>query len=71
MHLSSPLYLPTQFCTRCERTFIHLFHAIVHTSGKSNTVEPTYNDIGLCDISSIASDILWYQLIPYLIYLIP
>jgi hypothetical protein len=28
-----------------------------------NTVEPGYNDIGLCDTSSIASDILWYQLI--------
>jgi len=27
--------------------------------------EPTYNDIGLCDISPISSDILWYQLIPY------
>jgi hypothetical protein len=24
-------------------------------------VEPVYNDIGLCDISSIASDILWYE----------
>jgi len=23
-------------------------------------VEPGYNDIGLCDISSITSDILWY-----------
>jgi hypothetical protein len=28
------------------------------------TVDPGYNDIGLYDISSIASDILWYQLIP-------
>jgi hypothetical protein len=25
------------------------------------TVEPGYNDIGLYDTSSIASDILWYQ----------
>jgi hypothetical protein len=24
-----------------------------------NAVEPRYNDIGLCDISSFASDILW------------
>jgi hypothetical protein len=31
----------------------------------ASTVEPGYNDIGLCDISPIASDILWYQLIPY------
>jgi len=29
-----------------------------------DTVEPGYNDIGLCDTSSITSDILWYQLIP-------
>jgi hypothetical protein len=28
----------------------------------TRTVEPGYN-IGLCDTSSIASDILWYQLI--------
>jgi len=27
------------------------------------TVEPRYNDIGLCDTSYTASDILWYQLI--------
>jgi hypothetical protein len=31
----------------------------------SNTVEPGYNDIVLCDTSSIASDILWCQLIPH------
>ena len=30
-----------------------------------NTIEPGYNDIGLCDTSSIAAYILWYQLIPY------
>jgi len=28
------------------------------------TVESSYNDIGLCDTSSIASDILWLQLFP-------
>jgi hypothetical protein len=27
-------------------------------------IEPGYNDIGQCNTSSIASDILWYQLIP-------
>ena len=32
------------------------------------TVEPGYNDIGLYDTSSIASDILWYQLILYITY---
>jgi hypothetical protein len=34
-----------------------------HTQGII-TLEPGYNDIGLCDISSITSDIVWYQLIP-------
>ena len=29
-----------------------------------NAVEPGYNDICLYDTSSIASDILWYLLIP-------
>jgi hypothetical protein len=29
------------------------------------TVEPSYNDTGLCDTLSIASDILWYQLITH------
>jgi hypothetical protein len=28
-----------------------------------STVEPGYNDIGLCSTLSVASDILWYQLI--------
>jgi len=28
-------------------------------------VELGYNDIGLCDTSIIASDVLWYQLIPH------
>jgi len=30
---------------------------------KKKNVEPSYNDIVLCNISSIASGILWYQLI--------
>jgi hypothetical protein len=30
-----------------------------------NTAEPRYNAIGLCDTSSIASDILWYQLLDH------
>ena len=29
------------------------------------TVKPGYNDIGLYNTSLIASDILWYQLIPH------
>lgn len=32
-----------------------------------NTVEPGYDDIGICVTSSIESDILWYQLIFYLL----
>ena len=31
-----------------------------------STVEPGYNDIGLCDTPSITLDTLWYQLIPHL-----
>jgi len=30
-----------------------------------STVEPCYNDVGLCETSPMASDILWYQLIPH------
>jgi hypothetical protein len=29
-----------------------------------STDESGYNEIGLCDTSFIASDILWYQLVP-------
>ena len=29
------------------------------------TVELGYNDIRLCDTSFIASDVLWYQLVPH------
>jgi hypothetical protein len=28
------------------------------------TAKPGYNDIGLCETSSIESDICWYQIIP-------
>jgi hypothetical protein len=28
-------------------------------------IDPAYNDIGLCDTSTKASDILWCQLIPH------
>jgi hypothetical protein len=35
-----------------------------HAVKELNTDKPGYNDIGLYDIPSIASDILWYQLIP-------
>jgi len=32
---------------------------------KGNMLEPSCNDIGLCDNLSIASDILLYQLLPH------
>jgi hypothetical protein len=34
-------------------------------SKQVNTVEPGYNDVGLCSTSPIESDILWYQSIPH------
>jgi hypothetical protein len=30
-----------------------------------NTAKPSYNNISLCDTSTIVSDIQWYQLIPH------
>jgi hypothetical protein len=38
---------------------------MVHIVGNLITVETGYNDIGSYDISLIASDALWYQLIPH------
>jgi hypothetical protein len=38
-----------------------------HTHTHTHTLESGYNDIGLCDTLPLASDILWYQLIPYLL----
>jgi len=32
---------------------------------KRCAVEPSYNNFGSCNTSSIASDILWYQLTPH------
>jgi hypothetical protein len=32
----------------------------VKFSETGSTVEPAYNSVSLCDISSVASDILWY-----------
>jgi hypothetical protein len=46
--------------------FIRLFLCTTVLSvRRKSTVEPAYNDIGLYDLSSIASDILWYQSIPH------
>jgi hypothetical protein len=54
------------FCTNIFlvywfRNYLCLFPLILTSK---NTVEPGYNDMGLRYISSIASDIVWYQLIP-------
>jgi hypothetical protein len=43
---------------------ILMFVTVLYTK-YINTVEPGYNDIGLCETLSITSDILWCQLIPH------
>jgi len=55
-----------------SRILIMIFVTVCLTDGISGQmhptcvyVEPVYNDRGLCDTSPIASDILWYQLIPH------
>jgi hypothetical protein len=35
------------------------------TTTVKSTVKPGYNNIGLCDTSSVTSHVLWYQLIPH------
>jgi len=46
-------------CYKNRRLALNLYHHVKLQS----TAESGYNDIGLCDTSSIASDILWYRLI--------
>jgi hypothetical protein len=41
----------------------HVLDEMLHSVQKCTTVKPHYN-ISLCDISSTASGILWYQFIP-------
>jgi hypothetical protein len=61
----------TTFCKRKLRNILFLisrsYQLIRSSQGvKLSTVEPGYNDIVLCDTSSITSDVQWYQLIiPY------
>jgi len=45
--------------TELARVTAEKIHFIEHT------VEPGYNDIGLCITLSILSVIFWYQLIPH------
>ena len=49
----------------CKDLYLGLDNTQWKASRKyKNTVEPGYNNIGLCDVSSQESDILCYQLIP-------
>jgi hypothetical protein len=50
LRLKSDILVTTKNYTKRSDIYIH-------------RVEPRYSDIGLCDSSSVASDILWYQLI--------
>ena len=47
------------------RHVVHLVHIFLWEKLNRNAVELGYNDIGLYDSSPIASDALWYQLIPH------
>jgi hypothetical protein len=51
------VWLVVLVCTARQRFLVATTDACV--------VEPGYNGIGLCDTSSVASDILWYQLNPH------
>ena len=45
---------------RAKSVHLPKSHALSESFGKKSTVEPGYNDIGLCDTSTIPSDIPWY-----------
>jgi hypothetical protein len=54
----------TEHCHTCTQ-WGHLLETKFYFAWENESaVEPGYNYIGLYDTSSIASDILWYQLIP-------
>jgi len=64
--------LYTYICIACVVTLysqLCLHQSGIFPSGfltkPAYAVEPGYNDIGLCVLSSVASDILWYNLIPH------
>jgi hypothetical protein len=46
-----------------EMKLYYALHTYIHT--RIRTDEPGYNDISLYVTSFIASDTLWYQLIPH------
>jgi len=49
----------------CVCTYVCMYvYMYIYKYTHTHRVEPSYKDIGLCDTSSLASDILWYQLIP-------
>jgi hypothetical protein len=46
------------FCVRAQ-------HMSRPVTSAVNKVEHGYDDIGICDTSCLASDVLWYQLVPH------
>jgi hypothetical protein len=53
------------FLLRTQLILLHAAYDVQVPNLVAQSVEPGYNDICLYDTSSIASDILWYQLIPH------
>jgi hypothetical protein len=49
----------------CSLRFFNVSDIYPLWQAYTGTVEPGYNDFGSYDTSSIALDILWYQLIPH------
>jgi hypothetical protein len=64
-HFHSELYNHTTIITSELHIDVRTLDYVQQDHAYNSTVEPGYNDTGLYDTSSIASDILWYQLIPH------
>jgi hypothetical protein len=62
LHLLAPIDFRT-FSIQSNHINSGLPAFLLQSGFRRNTVEPAYNDIGLYDTASIASDILRYQLI--------
>jgi hypothetical protein len=48
-----------------HRSFVRITGFSYCVGDKFCTREPAYNDIGFHDTAPLATDILWYQLIPH------
>jgi len=59
-YLSDDVTLKSQNTAVFTCTAVRAFSATPY-----DAVEPSYNSIGLCDTTYIASHILWYRLIPH------